>query len=336
MTKVAATTRIETSGPPGALPGTRRMRRTAEHVERGIRSAQLGVLVNAGLALTKLLAGIIGHSYALVADGIESVADIFSSLIVWGGLHLAGREPDEEYPFGYGKAEPLAGAVISIMLLGAALVIALAAIREIHTPHHAPAPWTLAVLLIVVGVKWFLSRRVDAVGTEVRSTAVQADARHHLSDAITSTAAFLGISIALVGGPGWESADDWAALAAAAVIAYNGVSILRPALSDLMDRMPGPEIVDRVTDAAKSVSGVLAVEKLAVRKAGLVFYVDIHVQADPEMRLDAAHILSGKVKTSIRSAIPDVAGVLVHMEPYFEAAPASPRPDSSQSQSSCR
>lgn len=293
------------------------MHRNRDRIERGIRSAQLGVLVNAGLALAKLLAGIVGQSYALVADGIESVADIFSSLIVWGGLRLAQRDPDEEYPFGYGKAESLAGSVVSIMMIGAAIVIAIAAIREIITPHHAPAPWTLAVLIAVAAIKWTLSRRVQTVGAEVDSVAVQADAWHHLSDAITSIAAFIGISIALIGGPGWESADDWAALAAALVIGYNGISMLRPALDDLMDRMPASEIVERIADAAGAVENVLAVEKLAVRKTGLVYYVDIHVQADPSMPLEEAHILSGIVKSAIRAAVPEVVGVLVHMEPYL-------------------
>jgi cation diffusion facilitator family transporter len=287
-----------------------------DRIRRGIRSAQLGIFANAGLATLKLIAGILGHSYALVADGIESAADIFSSLVVWGGLHLAGRDPDDVYPFGYGKAESLAAAAVSLMLLGAALVIATAAAREIHTPHHAPAPWTLLVLLGVVIVKWTLSRRVQAVGDEVGSTAVQADAWHHMSDVITSTAAFIGISVALLGGAGWESADDWAALVAAAVIGYNGVIMLRPALHDLMDRMPGEEIVLAVAQAAERVEGVLATEKLKVRKTGLVYYVDIHVQADPAMSLDEAHVLSGRVKGAIRATVPEVAGVLVHMEPY--------------------
>jgi cation diffusion facilitator family transporter len=287
-----------------------------DRIRRGIRSAQLGILVNTGLATLKLIAGILGHSYALVADGIESAADIFSSLVVWGGLHLAGRDPDDEYPFGYGKAESLAAAVVALMLLGAALMIAIAAVREIHTPHHAPAPWTLVVLVSVVAVKWTLSRRVLAVGDALGSTAVQADAWHHMSDAITSTAAFIGIGVALLGGEGWESADDWAALVAAAVIGYNGIIMLRPALDDLMDRMPGDEIVIAVARAAEGVEGVLATEKLKVRKTGLVYYVDIHVQADPAMSLDDAHVLSGRVKGAIRGAVPEVAGVLVHMEPY--------------------
>ncbi|HKG90884.1 MAG TPA: cation diffusion facilitator family transporter [Gemmatimonadaceae bacterium] len=287
--------------------------------ERGIRSAQIGVLVNTGLAATKLVAGLVGNTYALVADAVESTADIFSSLIVWGGLSIASRPADEDHPFGHGKAEALAAAVVSLMLLGAALGIAIEAAREIRTPHHAPAPWTLGVLVAVVLVKAALSRRVRAVGADIGSTAVQADAWHHLSDAITSAAAFVGISIALLGGPGWEAADDWAAVLASGVIAYNGVAMLRPALHELMDRMPGPEVVEPVRQAARVVPGVMAVEKLALRKAGMGYRVTIHVQADPAMTLREAHNLGGMVKGAIMAAAPRVQSVLVHMEPYNAA-----------------
>lgn len=292
-----------------------------EASRRGIRSAQVAILVNTGLAVTKLVAGLVGHSYALVADAVESTADILSSSIVWGGLLVAARDPDEVYPFGYGKAEPLAAAVVSLMLLGAAVGIALEAISEIRTPHHVPAPWTLGVLVVVVALKWGLSRRVHAIGMNIGSTVVTADAWHHMSDAVTSAAAFIGISIALWGGAGWESADDWAALAASAIIAYNGVSMLRPALHDLMDRMPGPEVIEPVRSAAVSVPGVLATEKLFIRRSGLGYRVTIHVQADAAMSLQDAHALSGAVKAAIRRAMPRVQYVLVHMEP-FRGAPA--------------
>jgi cation diffusion facilitator family transporter len=289
---------------------------------RGIRSAQLGLLVNAALAIIKLVAGVVGHAYALVADAVESTADIFASLIVWGGIRIASRDPDESYPFGYGKAESLAAAVVSIMLIGAAIGIAIEAVREILTPHHAPAAWTLGVLVAVLVIKFVLFRRISSVAVEVGSTAVQADAWHHLSDAITSAAAFVGISVALIGGPGWEPADDWAALLASMVIAYNGIAMLRNPLHDLMDRMPGREILEAVRRAAEGVSGVRATEKLIVRKAGMVYHVDIHVQADPKLPLDEAHVLSGRVKGAIRAAVPRVQGVLVHMEPYEDVLPA--------------
>jgi cation diffusion facilitator family transporter len=292
---------------------------------RGIRAAQAGLLINAGLAVVKLLAGVIGNSYALVADAIESTADIFASLIVWGGLLVADRNPDDDYPFGYGKAESLATAAVAVMLLGAAVGIAVEAVSEIRTPHHAPAPWTLAVLVGVLVVKWILARRVRAVGETIGSTAVRADAVHHLSDALTSAAAFVGISVALIGGPGWEPADDWAALVASLVIAFNGIGMLRAAQRELMDRTPGAAVVEPVRRAAESVPGVLATEKLAVRKAGLHYRVTIHVQADPAMRLDDAHVLGGKVKGAIRAAVPQVQSVLVHMEPHGPGGPSAAR-----------
>lgn len=276
----------------------------------------MGLVINACLAIAKLVAGVLGHAYALIADAVESVADIFSSTIVWGGLRVAARDPDEAYPFGYGKAEPLAAVVVSLILIGAATGIAVKAISEIRTPHHAPAAWTLVVLAVVMVVKWILSRRVGAVARDIGSTAIKADAWHHLSDAITSAAAFVGISIALVGGAGWESADDWAALFASAIIASNGVLMMRPALHDLMDRMPEPEVVEPVRRAAESVAGVLATEKLAVLRSGLGFRVTLHVQTDPAMSLRDAHVLSGIVKGAICSAVPRVQSVLVHMEPF--------------------
>ena len=289
--------------------------------QRGIRAAQTGMVINAGLAGIKLVAGIVGNTYALVADAVESAADVFASLLVWGGLALAAQPADDDHPYGHGRAEAIAAAAVSLMLLGAAAGIAIQAMREIRTPHQVPAPWTLGVLVGVMIVKWVLSRRVHAVGAATGSTAVAADAAHHLSDAITSGAAFVGISLAVVGsrvwgGRGWEAADDWAALVASAVIGFNGISMLRAASHDLMDRMPGREIVGPIRDAALAVDGVSAIEKLHVRKAGMAYRVTVHVQANGAMPLEEAHALGGRVKHAICASSPRVNFVLVHMEPY--------------------
>jgi len=293
-----------------------RGRTASAQASRGMRAALAGIAINAALAAVKLLAGILGHSYALVADAIESSTDIFSSLVVWAGLRVTTRPADDYYPYGYGKAEALAAAVVSVMLLVAALGIAAAAVREIVIPHHTPAAFTLFVLAGVVATKEVLSRAVLRIGDETGSTAVKADAWHHRSDALTSAAAFVGIGVALWGGPGWESADDWAALVAATVIAVNGAVLLRSAVRDLMDRMPEGPVVERVEMAARSVPGVRDIEKLRVRKIGMGYSVDIHVQADPELPLRDAHILSGKVKTAIREAVPAVLDATIHMEPF--------------------
>jgi cation diffusion facilitator family transporter len=283
---------------------------------RGKRAALAGILANTALGVFKLVAGVLGNSYALVADAIESIADVASSSIVLRGLQVAGRDPDEQYPFGYGKAEALAGAAVALMLLGAAVGIAIEAIREIRTPHHAPAWWTLLVLVVVMAIKVLLSRRVGTVGSEIGSTAVRTDAQHHFSDALTSAAAFVGISIAVIRGPGWEAADDWAALAASIVIAVNAVLLVRPAVADLMDRSPEPDVLADIRDTASAVAGVLAIEKLAVRRVGLGYRAVVHVQADAEMSLRDAHELGAKVTRAIHNRVPEMQSVIVHMEPY--------------------
>jgi len=287
-----------------------------ESNHRGIRVAQAGLLINLVLVLVKLTSGIVGHTYALIADAAESSVDIFSSIIVWRGLSIASKPADEDHPFGHGRAEPLAAAIVSLMLLAAAVGIAVAAVREILTPHQIPHRFTLFVAAGVILVKETLYRRVFQVGDEMGSTAVRADAWHHRSDAISSGAAFVGIALARLGGPGWESADDWAALVAASIIAINGFMMLQPAIDDLMDRVPDGPVVEQIGRAATSVHGVLAIEKLRVRKLGTDYYVDLHVQADPELSLFDAHILSGKVKAAIRTAVPAVSGASIHMEPF--------------------
>jgi cation diffusion facilitator family transporter len=286
---------------------------------RSIRWAQAGLLTNAVLVIVKLVAGIVGTSTALIADAVESSADIFSSLIVWTGLSVAARPADENHPYGHGKAESIAAAVVSLMLLGAAVGIAIMAVLEIRTPHHLPAPFTLFVAAGVILIKEILYRRVARVGKEVGSTAVTADAWHHRADAISSLAAFVGISIALIGGRGWEAADDWAALVAAVVVAINGVRTLRPAVAGLMDEAPDRTVKERALDAASSVAGVRSVENLNVRSYGLGFYVDLHVRADPAISLEAAHEIAAKVKYAILEAIPNAVAVLVHMEPHRES-----------------
>ena len=293
---------------------------------RSIRWAQAGLLTNALLVLVKFVAGIVGHANALVADAVESSADIFSSLIVWMGLSIAARPADEDHPFGHGKAEPIAAAVVSLMLLGAAVGISIMAIREILRPHHLPAPFTLFVAAAVIIIKEILYQRVSRVGREVGSTVIAADAWHHRADAVSSLAAFIGISIALLGGPGWEAADDWAALVAAILVAVNGVRTLRPAIAGLMDEAPDRTVKQRAMEAAADVDGVRSVENLNVRSSGLGFYVDLHVKADPAMSLEAAHEIAAKVKYAILAAIPNVVNVLVHMEPYRESGELSGDP----------
>jgi len=294
-------------------------------LQRGIRSTLLGIIVNALLAVIKLVAGLLGNAYVLVADAAESLGDIVTSLIVLGGLRIASREPSDLYPYGYGRAETLAAATVALVLIGTAFGIAWAAIHEIRTPHHGPAAWTLIVLVVVIATKWVVSKAISRAGQAIGSQSVKADAWHHLSDAITSTAAFVGIAIGVWNGPGWETADDWAALFAAAIIVLNGALLLKEAIHDLMDRKLESDLYSAIRIKAEQVPAVRTIEKLALRRTGLSVFGEIHVQADPAMSLADAHALGGKVKQSIQQAYPEVVHLLVHMEPFDESSsPLSP------------
>src|SRR5438876_7380366 len=284
-------------------------------LQTAARVALLGLLINVVLASVKIVAGVIGHAYVLIADGIESALDIAGSLVIWGGLTVAARPPDETHPYGHGKAEPIAAVVVAFGVLAAALGLAIQSGREILTPHHGPAPFTLAILIVVIVVKEILFRYVNRIGRHVESTAVQTDAWHHRSDALTSAAAFIGISIALIGGEGWQSADDWAALFACAVIAANGYRLLKPALSEIMDTAPRGPIVKVVQDAASSVPGVVEVEKCFIRKMSVSFYVDLHIGVDGNISVRDGHRIAHAVKRAIQEIDPRIADVLVHVEP---------------------
>ncbi|MEY2599931.1 MAG: hypothetical protein RLZZ142_2190 [Verrucomicrobiota bacterium] len=291
---------------------------TNAQLASGSKMALLGAALNTLLAFIKIAAGVLGNSYALIADGVESSLDIFGSLLVWAGLRYAALPPDDSHPYGHGKAETLSAIAVGLLLLGTALALAIESIREIRTPHHAPAPFTLGVLLGVILVKEFLFRKVLQLNQEIGSAALHSDAWHHRSDAITSAAAFLGISVALLGGAGYEAADDYAALIACGVIAFNGVRILGPALNEAMDTAPAPEIEASVRDAANRVPGVEGLEKCRVRKMGLEFYVDIHVLVQGTLSVSDGHRIAHAVKDQVRAELASIADVLVHIEPFDE------------------
>lgn len=276
----------------------------------------VGVAVNTTLALLKILAGVFGNSYALIADGIESTADIVTSLVVWGGLRVAETPANERHPYGYGKAEALAGVVAALGILIAAVVIAVQAIREILTPHHLPHWSTLLVLMLVVGIKEALARWTGRVGEQMDSVSLQADAWHHRADAISSLAAFVGISIALVGGKGYEPADDWAALVACTVIGYSGVRLLQLTARDILDAAPPKETEERVREIAVGVAGVMAVEKCRIRKSGTMLFVEIHVEVDGSSTVEEGHRVGGAVRAALRGAGLRIADAFVHIEPY--------------------
>ena len=300
-------------------PATEQLREIGAY-ERGMRSSLVGLGVNLALATGKLIAGIVGTSYALVADAIESLGDSVGSIIVWRGLKIASRPPDHNHPYGHGKAEPIAAALVSVLLLLAGVGIAFQAAREISAPHRQPHPFTLAVVLGVATIKELMFRFTHRVSSETGSHAVRTDAWHHRSDAITSLAAAVGITIALVAGPGWAVADAWAALFASAIIIVTGSRMLRPAVEELMDQSPASGLTDEVTRVAESWPKVYRIEKLLMRKMGLYFVADMHLEVHPEMTVRESHALAHDVKEDVKRRFPQIVEMTIHVEPARDLA----------------
>ncbi len=301
------------------VPTTPRAVPTLPALQAARRGAQLvlrGILLNAVLALVKIAGGVFGNTYALIADGAESVLDIFSSLLVWTGLRVASRPPDADHPYGHGKAEPLAALGVAVFIFAMAGWVAWHAVHEILTPHLAPKWWTLPLLAGVVAVKAVFSLRLRRAGNESSSTALDVEAMHHWSDAVTSAAAFVGIAIALAGGPGWESADDWAALFACVIIAFNGVGMVTKSLSDVMDAAVPATFENEVRALALAVPGVDALDKVRVRKSGLSHLVDIQICVDGDLTVRAGHDIAHEVKDALIASAPHrISDVTVHVEP---------------------
>jgi cation diffusion facilitator family transporter len=293
-------------------------------IQRGLKTTLVGIIASAMLAAIKIFTGIVGNSYALIADGIESLTDIFTSSIVLTGLYFAAKPADEDHPYGHGKAEPFAGIAVSFGIFIAAMIIIVQSIYEIITPHHAPAPFTLIVLILVIITKETLFRFVINVGTTVNSVAVKSDAWHHRSDAITSAAAFIGISYALIGGEGYESADDFAALFASVIIIINAYRIFKPALYELMDTAPPYQTIQNVRDAAIKVENVMGIDKCFVRKMGFDYFVDIHVLVNANLPVHKGHEIAHKVKDELMKEYSNISDVLVHIEPYFSTSTLTP------------
>lgn len=285
---------------------------------RGMRTTALGIAISIVLVFVKFFSGYIGHSYALIADGSETAADVLSSALLWLGLRISLKPADKEHPYGHGKAEPLVGVMIALFLIATSIWIAYNAIVFIRTPHHLPEKFTLAILFVVILIKEAMFRYVLMVGKEINSQAVKSDAYHHRSDAITSIAAFIGILVAVIMGKGYESADDWAALIASFIILYNGIHLLRPALNEIMDAAPSNEIVGKVREMAANIPNVDLVEKCFVRKMGFDYYVDLHIQVSPLLTVAQGHEIAHHVKDRLLTSDLRIKDVLIHVEPYLK------------------
>jgi cation diffusion facilitator family transporter len=285
--------------------------------QTAIRSTYFSIISNASLALVKGVAGYFGNSYALIADAIESTTDIFSSFLVLFGIKYSNKPADENHPYGHGRAEPLITFLVVGFLITSATIIAYESILNIGTPHALPKSWTLIFLSVIILWKEFSFRKVMRRAKQTNSSALEADAWHHRSDAITSVAAFIGISVALLLGKGYESADDWAALFAAGFILYNSYLIFRPALGEIMDEHVYDDLIAQIREVALQVPGIVDTEKCFIRKSGMKYHVDLHAVVNGQISVKDGHDIAHQLKDTLRTELPALGHVLIHIEPHY-------------------
>ena len=283
--------------------------------QTAIKATYFSIIGNTSLAIVKGLAGFFGNSYALIADAIESTTDIFASFLVLFGIKYSNKPADDNHPYGHGRAEPLITFLVVGFLITSATIIAYESIQNIGTPHDLPKSWTLYILGAIIIWKEYSFQLVMKRSKETNSSSLKADAWHHRSDAITSVAAFLGISIALYFGKGYESADDWAALFASGFILYNSYKIFRPALSEIMDEHLYDELVEEIRVVSLTVPGVIDTEKCFIRKAGMQYHVDLHARVEGTITVRKGHDIAHDLKDTLRAQIPSLGHVLIHVEP---------------------
>lgn len=283
--------------------------------QTAIKATYFSLIGNTCLAIIKGLAGLFGNSYALIADAIESTTDIFASFLVLFGIKYSNKPADENHPYGHGRAEPLVTFLVVGFLITSATIIAYESVKNIQTPHELPKPWTLIVLGVIIVWKEFSFRKVMKRAIQTNSSSLKADAWHHRSDAITSVAAFIGISIAIYLGKGYEAADDWAALFASVFIFYNSYLIFRPALGEIMDEHLYDDLIDEVRKVSLTVDGIIETEKCLIRKAGMKFHVDLHAVVDSNITVKEGHLLAHNLQDALQKEIPQLGHVLIHIEP---------------------
>ena len=283
--------------------------------KKAIKTTYISIVGNTGIALVKWITGFLGNSYGMIADAIESTCDILSSILTLFGLRYSNKPPDKNHPYGHGKVEPMVTFVVVGFLITSASIIAYESIQHIQTPHNLPKPYTLIVLGFIIIIKEIFYRIVVRKSKEIKSSLLKADAWHHRSDAITSLAVFIGIAFALIMGKGYESADDWAALFAAAIIFFNSFLIFRPALGEIMDEHFYDDLILDIRRTAENVEGVIATEKCNVRKFGLRYHIDLHATVDANITVKEGHDIAHNLTKELKDKLPEIADVLVHIEP---------------------
>jgi cation diffusion facilitator family transporter len=284
-------------------------------MQTGQRVAATGMLVSGVLAAIKIAVGLSGHSTAVVADGLESAADVIASGFVLFGLMLAAKPADENHPYGHGRVETLTGLLIGLVLMAGGAFISWNAIRQIGHPHEPLQEFVVWPLALSIAAKTGLATLKFHFGRKLQSDALTADAWNDATDTISAFAALIAVGLTLHDSVRFAEADRYGGFAVGLIVVSAGIRVVRETSMQLMDTMPDPQLIWQIREAAFGVPGVRGVEKCYARKTGFKYHVDLHLEVDPEMTVRRSHELAHEVQEHIRERLDWVADVLVHVEP---------------------
>ena len=287
----------------------------APEIPSALKIARISIAVGLFLAVIKLIAGYFGGSHAVFADGVESAGDVVASLILWLGLRISAEPPDEDHPYGHGRFEILAGQAIGAFLIASGSIMAWQSYLHLKQPQVTPQAFAIWTVMVSVGMKIALGRWKFAAARKFRSAALGADAANDWLDVLSGTIAIIAVGLNLWQPARFSHADAIGGVAIAFLVILLGLNVLRESSWELLDSMPSEAMLEEIRACALMVAGVLGIEQCRARKTGLQYHVDLHLEVNPEMTVDAAHRISGKVRSAIREQISWVADVLIHIEP---------------------
>jgi len=286
------------------------------HQNIAVKTVIFSILSNMCLACIKYSAGHYGHSYALIADSIESASDSVSSMLLLGAMLYASKKSNKHYPYGYGKAESLMTFISIGLVFICGVTIVWQSLHNLEQSRSAPEAFTLYILGAIIGWKELSFQYVSYHANTIQSLSLKADAWHHRSDALSSVAAFIGVSIAVLMGPGYEHADDWAALVAAMIILYNAYSLIHPAFNEIIDGNVYQDVEQSLRTIASSVPQVLHIEQCYLRKAGMFYHGELHIQVDPNLSVFQGHTIAHNVERAILHQMLAIQTLMIHVEPF--------------------
>jgi cation diffusion facilitator family transporter len=304
-----------------ALCSNRMEQTPADYERAGRKLALWSVLAGLGLAILKVAVGLAAHSTAVVSDGCEAAADVVSSGIVYAGLWLASRPPDENHPYGHGRYETLASLAVGSILVFTGLVIGWRSFVSMSQVHPLRM-FALYPLFLAIAVKVVLAMQKRRSARLISSAALAADAWHDVTDLISTFIALIAVGMSLWNPARFREADHVGGMLIGVIIVCVGFRLIRATVEQLTDAMPDIRLMRQIRTVALAVPGAWGIEKCFARRTGFRYHVDLHLEVDPELTVRESHEIAMQVKISIKENLGWVADVLVHVEP----APAGRRP----------